>query len=85
MKNLLITLGLPANRRFYFMDPWFVPIRQTYNSKQLIEIIKKAGFKNIKLLDRGFDDDSRELSYKMGNIGKIIYGEGDLRFIAEKP
>jgi ubiquinone/menaquinone biosynthesis C-methylase UbiE len=85
MKNLLLTLGLPANRRFYFMDPWFVPIRKTYNSQKLMEVLRKIGFKNIRLLQRGFDNDSRELSYKRGDIGRIIYGEGDLRFIAEKP
>ena len=85
MKNLLLTLGLPANRRFYFMDPWFVPIRVTYNSLELMEMLKRIGFKNIRLLERGFDTDSRELSYQRGAIGRTIYGEGDLRFIAEKP
>lgn len=85
MKNLLLTLGLPANRRFYFMDPWFVPIRELYNSQELIKILKKIGFKNIKLLQRGVDNDTRELSFKRGDIGKMIYGEGDLRFMADKP
>lgn len=85
MKNILITLGLPPNRRFYFMDPWFVPIRKKYNSKKVIELLQEIGFNNISLLTRGVDNDANELSLQLGDIGKIVYGEGDLRFMAEKP
>ncbi len=85
MKNLLVTMGLPPNRRFYFMDPWFVPIRETYTSSQLYQILQELGFININRLQRGFPNDACELSYQGGELGRFLYGEGDLRFLAEKP
>ena len=84
MKNLLATLGLPPGRRFYFIDPWFVPIRQTYSPAEVEALLSDSGFLNLKRLIRGYDTDTCELAHKLGVLGKFIYGEGDLRYIATK-
>jgi ubiquinone/menaquinone biosynthesis C-methylase UbiE len=83
-QTVMILLGLPANRRFYMLDHFYVAIRKTYSETDVRKMLKDAGFKNVSRLYRGTDFDTVEQVTKNKPFAQIKYGVGDLRFMAEK-
>lgn len=77
-------MGLPKNRIFYFVDEAFVPISYTYTSEGLNDILQEIGFREVQRFERGYADDTTEMLFRLGDIGTIIYGEGQHRYLATK-
>lgn len=83
-KSAMILMGVPPNRRFYMLDHFYVPVRKTYAAKEVEKLLRKYNFVNIKQLLRGVEYDLIEKITSNEPFARVKYGEGDLRFIAEK-
>ena len=75
-------MKLPKNR-FIFMDNWYVPIEQHCSHSEIIKILKKLKVKKITkvITNNKFDLENSLKSYKNS---KIIWGEGEIRFLIER-
>lgn len=78
--KMLDLIGMPADR-FIFCDMWYVPIEQHTTDKRAREIIKKCGISKVKRLEKGR---STDLLVHSDEIGKIMWGDGELRYLLEK-
>lgn len=83
-QSVMTLMGLPSNRRFYMLDHFYVDIRNTYSLEAVEQMLKDAGFSEIKRLIRGTDFDTCEKVFQGKPYVSLKYGTGDLRFIAEK-
>lgn len=76
-KKIMTKLGMPTNNQFHWLDLMYVPIQKRYKIKAVLRWLESKDFKNIRLLGKG--------RYPIPGIkGKLIYGEGELRFLATK-
>lgn len=83
----LKALGLSGNRIFYFIDPLYVLIQNWTTPEKLEAWLDKYDFTNITRLYRGTDYDRNEYIFnpkKAHKYAAMIYGCGDLRYIADK-
>jgi len=68
----------------YFMMDTFYAKYEWKSEKEVTAILKNNGFYNFKRLLRGVDSDPIEMIFKEIPYSRIKYGEGQLKFIAEK-
>ena len=70
------------------LDHIFVPINTLSNPNDFEQILVDQGFKNIKRLDRGADNDAIEIKSRNQKLNKHdmswIFGEAELRYLVEK-
>lgn len=76
-KKFMTLVGIPVNNQFHWLDLMYVPIQKRYTKNEALESLQKKKLKNIRLLNEG--------RYPLnGLLGKLVYGEGELRFLASK-
>lgn len=80
---MLDLLLMPSNR-FIFTDNWYVPIERHTFDAEARKIIKDFGINDIKRLRKGRSTDLEESALESGEIGKIMWGDGELRYILKK-
>jgi SAM-dependent methyltransferase len=73
----------PKNKIFFLLDSFFSNDRIYFTKKQAEAELKKAGFVNIKFLERGISTDLNEKLFQKPELKKF-YGDGELRFLAQK-
>ncbi len=79
---ILDLIGMPQNR-FIFTDNWYVPIERHVKREYLENYLKEVGFSQIKKFEGGRDTDLESLV--SGSLeGKIIWGEGEHRYLITK-
>jgi ubiquinone/menaquinone biosynthesis C-methylase UbiE len=82
--KVLELAGLPGNR-FIFVDNWYVGIEHHTSDADARKMFRKCGIKQITRLEKG--GRSTDLDYAAihgGEAGKIMWGDGELRYLLEK-
>jgi len=80
---ILDMIGMPQNR-FIFCDNWYVPIEKHSRDNEIRRILKDCGITKIKRLKHGRSTDLKSFVLNGGEVGKIMWGDGELRYILEK-
>lgn len=83
MQTYIRSLKINSGRLYWIMDSCFAPYEWKERSA-VIELLKKYGFKNIKQLVRGASIDTIEKISSGQPNARICFGEGQLKFIANK-
>mgnify|MGYP000284373833 CR=1 FL=1 len=81
--RILDDLGMPSDR-FIFTDNWYVPIETHTSLEKSIQMLKKFCPQEIIRLEYGRDTDLDYHSIHGSEDDKIMYGDGELRFIIKK-
>jgi len=81
--KVLDIIGMPSNR-FIFCDTWYVPIERHTTDKEARGILKEFGIKKIIRAERGRSTDLQYAFVKKSKPGKIMWGDGELRYFLEK-
>ena len=77
-------LGMPT-QRFIFVDNWYVPIEKHTKTDEFEKILKKYNFKDYKRLLNGKVKTDLDTAVKNNKkIGKLIWGNGELRYLITK-
>ena len=86
--KLLSDLGMTRKKILYMLDHIFVPINTLSNATDFEIILEEQGFKKIKRLYRGADNDAIEIKSRNQQMNKRdmswIFGEPELRYLMEK-
>ena len=82
-QKILDMIGMPRTR-LTFLDLWYVPYEKHTSYKEISKLLKKEGIKNFKRVISGakYDHSTGVMKYK--NIGKSIWGDGDIRLLIRK-
>tara|TARA_B100001964_G_scaffold225459_1_gene273313 strand:- start:401 stop:1444 length:1044 start_codon:yes stop_codon:yes gene_type:complete len=80
---MLDMISMPSNR-FIFCDNWYVPIERHSTDAEVREILRNLGMSKIQRLQKGCQTDLEFLSNNGGQVGRIMWGDGELRYIMEK-
>ena len=81
-QKILNLIGMPTNR-FIFMDNWYVPIEQNVSQKEIKKILRNLKVSSIEKMISGRSTDL-ENGLKKYKDGKLIWGEGEIRFLIKK-
>ena len=82
--RVLEQAGLPGDR-FVFVDNWYVPIEKHTTDEEARKILQKCGIRKVTRLDQGGRPTDLEFqAIHGGEEGKIMWGDGELRYILEK-
>jgi ubiquinone/menaquinone biosynthesis C-methylase UbiE len=81
--KVLNILGMPSNR-FIFADNWYVPLERHTSDQEARNILRGLGIKKIKRKEKGRPTDLDFLSINGGQVGKIMWGDGELSYFLEK-
>ena len=81
--RFLLLRDWEPNKIFFLLDSFFSGGRVYFTRKQAESELRKAGFVKIEFLRRGTGRDLNEKIFRNPKLKKI-YGEGELRFIAQK-
>ena len=81
--SVLDLIGMPRDR-FIFTDNWYVPIERHTTDKKARQILADCGASKINRLEYGRSNDLNYFAIHGGEVGKILYGDGELRYIIEK-
>ena len=81
---VLSLLGVPANRRFDFMDPAYVPIQLRYTAAEVEAWLSRQGFTETRRLMAGVAYDTNTRLAAGGEAARALWGEGELRYLARK-
>lgn len=84
-RSIFGLLGVPANRRMFFLDHVMVPINIFYSKSELETLLADAGACNLRFLERGHDIDRVEWVHNGAPHAAARYGIGDNRYYFEKP
>jgi len=82
-QSFLNMMGMPSNRLF-FLDNWYVSHEDHTYTKDLIKILKKYKPKKIQKVVSGVKYDYQTGIEKYKKLGKLIWGDGDLRYLIKK-
>ena len=82
-KDFLLLRDWAPNKIFFLLDCFFSKDRVYFTRKQTTKALKEEGFGNVKVLKRGLPTDLNEKIFKQPKLKKV-YGEGELRFLAQK-
>ncbi len=77
MEALWKAIGIPANKRYNYLDNMYVPYCYRYTEKEIREWLAQAGFENVRRLK--FERYDYEKIWS-----KIMHGAGWLQFYADK-
>jgi len=82
--KVLSMLGMPSER-FVFVDNWYVPLEKHTTTEEFEKILRKYNFKSFKrLLKSKIKTDLDVAANDNKKIGKIIWGNGELRYLITK-
>ena len=81
--RIMDALGMPSDR-FIFTDNWYVPIETHTSLEKSMKMLKKFCPQEITRLEYGRDTDLDYHSIHGNADDKVIYGDGELRFIIKK-
>lgn len=81
--KVLDMIGMPKDR-FIFSDNWYVPIERHTNDRQARIIFNDLGIHKIQRIEKGRSTDLDYLSMYGGEAGKVMWGDGELRYFLEK-
>ncbi len=81
--KVLEMIGMPS-KRFIFCDNWYVPIERHSTDNEVQKILTDLCVTNIKRLKKGRTTDLEQSVFEGGEAGKIMWGDGDLRYILQK-
>lgn len=77
------SLGVNSGRLYWIMDCCFAPY-EWKSKNDVIKLLEKHGFSKLKQLTRGVETDQIEKISSGEPFATIKYGEGQLKFIAER-
>ena len=82
--NCLENLGMPSDR-FIFVDNWYVPIEKHTTKEEFEKILRKYNLKAFKrILTSKIVTDLDVAVKKNKKYGKLIWGNGELRYLLVK-
>lgn len=81
--RVLDTIGMPGNR-FIFCDNWYVPIESHISDEDIRKILDRYGIKKMTRLEKGNSTDLGYLPLYGEEVSRIMWGDGDLRYVLEK-
>ena len=81
MQTYLKSLGVNSGRLYWIMDCCYAPY-EWRSRDDVITLLEKNGYRNIKQLTRGVEIDQIEKISQGKPNAKISYGEGQLKFVA---
>ena len=81
--QVLNVIGMPSNR-FIFADNWYVPLERHTSDQEARTILQGLGIRKIKRKEEGRPTDLDFLSINGGQVGKIMWGDGELSYFLEK-
>ena len=82
-QHYLLTLGINTGRVYFMMDCFFAPY-EWKSAQEVKALLSRHGFGNFRQLTRGVAIDSIEQITTGAPYAVTKYGEGQLKFIAEK-
>ncbi|MBI4489879.1 MAG: methyltransferase domain-containing protein [Deltaproteobacteria bacterium] len=86
---LMFHMGYAPSRIFKFLDSLYVPILQTYTAKEVREMLESIGFVDFQQLPRcvktKYYRGVNEMLWSREKYAKTKWGEGELRFLMQKP
>ncbi|MBU0509542.1 methyltransferase domain-containing protein [bacterium] len=85
VQDLMRVMGYPAGRIFCRCDFFYVPVHRRYYESEVEDMLRAAGFGRWRRLHRGIATDWDEIIHRHPKIHPYIYGEGEMRFLIEKP
>ncbi len=83
-RNVLNSIGVPANRIFYMLDHVMVPINLRLTCSEIEQQLAAAGAINTRRLTRGADFDRVERIYQKDPFAELKYGVGENRYTFSK-
>lgn len=78
IQQFMKLIKMPENSQFHWLDLIYVPIQKRYRPQEVKNWLQQKRLINIRLLEK-------ERYYHESPWQKLVYGEGDLRFLAELP
>jgi ubiquinone/menaquinone biosynthesis C-methylase UbiE len=76
-------IGMPGDR-FGFADNWYVPIERHTTDSAARRMIADAQVSHVERCEHGRSTDLENLALHGGEEGRIMYGDGELRYIITK-
>lgn len=81
-------LGFSTQRRFFFLDVWYAPIRVRYSSEALERLLASLGFTELRRLvrdvSRPYYTEINEQVYQKFPYATFWFGDGEQRYVAKK-
>jgi ubiquinone/menaquinone biosynthesis C-methylase UbiE len=77
MEKLWAAIGIPANKRYNYLDNMYVPYCYRFTEKEMRQWLESAGFENIRRMKFERYDYEKPWS-------RFMHGEGWLHFYADK-
>lgn len=77
------SLGLSGSRTFFLLDLWLTPVAECYTPQETEGLLRAAGWRNVRRMSRGADQDLVEQFHKGGPFVSIKYGVGENRYLVE--
>ena len=81
--SMLDMLGMPSSR-FIFVDNWYVPLERHTTDLEARKMLKSLGINKILRKEKGRSTDLDYMSIHGGEVGKIMWGDGELSYFLEK-
>ena len=82
-QRLLALMGMPGHR-LIFADNWYVSIEQHCRDSEIRALLTNLGVSQIRRCLRGRSTDLDEAAAEGGEAGRILWGEGELRYLLRK-
>jgi len=83
-EKALLLRDWEPDKIFFLIDAFFSQERIYFTKKKINKSLKQLGVKKINFLTRGIKKDLNEKIFKNKKLKKI-YGEGEIRLVAQKP
>ena len=80
----LVRAGLPPGKLFNFLDHWYTPIQERITRQECESRLHRCGFTELRFMPRAKVYDASERRVRFPEERDLI-GEGDLRYLVEKP
>lgn len=77
------SLGLSGSRTFFLLDLWLTPVAECYTPRETEDLLRAAGWRDVRRFDRGADQDLVEQLLGSGPFASIKYGAGENRYLVE--
>lgn len=86
---MMLHMGYAPSRIFKFLDSLYVPILWTYTAQEAMEMLRSIGFTEVQQLPRCVETKYyrgiNEMLWNGEKYAKMKWGEGELRFLMQKP
>jgi ubiquinone/menaquinone biosynthesis C-methylase UbiE len=82
--QIVLNLMNMPNNRLFILDNWYVSHEDHSSEKNLIKILKQYKPKKIQKIVSSVKYDYQSAIKKYDKYGKLIWGDGDLRYLIKK-